>query len=189
MTQEARPLRADARRNRARVLDAAEAVLAAQGVGASMRAIAREANLGLGTIYRHFPTREALFQAILANRARRMIAHAAALREAPDPGEAFFGFFAALVAESARKKAMVDVLAAAGIDPKAGASSVAEAMREAIAALLGRAQRAGAVRADLGMAELLAILGGLCLGAERDPWPDEVRARVLAITFDGFRPR
>jgi len=86
MTEEAKPLRADARRNRARVLEAAEAVLARDGSAASIRAVAQQAGVGLGTIYRHFPTREALYEAILVDRLQRLAERSAALRKAEDAG-------------------------------------------------------------------------------------------------------
>ncbi|MFF2820480.1 TetR/AcrR family transcriptional regulator [Kitasatospora cineracea] len=185
---EGRPLRADARRNRARVLVAAETVLAREGLGASMRAIAQEAGVGLGTIYRHFPTQEDLYEAIIVDRAQRLLSQAAALLEAEDAGAAFFGFLTDIVVDATRRKGMADVLADAGIDIKAGMSEASSAMREAIQSLLTRAQQSGAVREDLLMPELLALLSALYMAAERNQWNVELRARTLAIVFDGCRP-
>ncbi|MFF8379334.1 TetR/AcrR family transcriptional regulator [Streptomyces sp. NPDC015661] len=191
MNAEDRPMRADARRNRVRVLRAAETVLAREGLGASMRSIAQEAGVGLGTIYRNFPTQEALYEAIIVERVQRLIDHAATLREAvdADAGDAFFGFFTEIVANSTRQRALADVLVEAGIDIKAGMSETGKAMREAVEALLARAQRAGAVREDLRMPELLALLSATCMAAERNQWDDALRARALGLLFDGFRPQ
>ncbi|MGW4895562.1 TetR/AcrR family transcriptional regulator [Kitasatospora sp. NPDC004240] len=189
MTEEARPLRADARRNRARVLEAAEAVLARDGSTASMRAVAQQAGLGLGTIYRHFPTQEALYEAILLDRMRRLAERSEALREAEDAGAAFFGFFTEIVDNASRMKAVADVLADAGVDVKAGLSEAGGTVRAAVEALLFRAQRAGAVREDLQPPELLALLGATCLAAERNQWEPGLRDRTLGIVFDGCRPR
>ncbi|MFC9399222.1 TetR/AcrR family transcriptional regulator [Streptomyces sp. NPDC057027] len=188
MTEEAKPLRADARRNRARVLEAAEAVLARDGVAASMRAVAQEAGVGLGTIYRHFPTRETLYEAILVARMERLIEHTPALREAEDAGAAFFGFFTDIVDNATRMRALADVLADAGIDAKAGLSEVGSAVRSAIETLLIRAQQEGAVREDLRMPELLTLLGAVCMAAERQQWEPELRDRTLGVVFDGCRP-
>ncbi|MFF1871192.1 TetR/AcrR family transcriptional regulator [Kitasatospora herbaricolor] len=188
MTEEARPLRADARRNRARVLEAAEAVLARDGVAASMRSVAQEAGVGLGTIYRHFPTRETLYEAVLVARMERLIENVPALREAGDAGAAFFGLFTDIVDNATRMRAVADVLADAGIDVKAGMSEVGSAVRSAIEVLLIRAQRKGAVRDDLRMPELLALLGAMCMAAERNQWDAELRDRALGVVFDGCRP-
>ncbi|MFE7599500.1 TetR/AcrR family transcriptional regulator [Streptomyces sp. NPDC057494] len=188
MTEEAKPLRADARRNRARVLEAAETVLARDGVAASMRAVAQDAGVGLGTIYRHFPTRETLYEAILVARMERLIEHAPALREAEDAGAAFFGFFTDIVDNATRMRALADVLADAGMDVKAGLSEVGSAVRSAVEALLIRAQQEGAVREDLRLPELLALLGAVCMAAERQQWEPELRDRTLRVVFDGCRP-
>lgn len=188
MAGEARPLRADAQRNRARVLEAAEVVLARDGLSAPMRTIAQHAGVGLGTIYRHFPTQEALYQAVIIDRTQRLIAEADALSAADDPGAAFFEFFTSIVVNATQKKTLADVLAEAGIDPKAEMADISRNMRNAVERLLVRAQKAGAVRRDLHMPELLALLAATCLAAERNQWSDELRARTLAVLFDGLRP-
>jgi len=172
-------MRADAERNRARVLAAAEEVLAAEGLGASMRTVAERAGVGLGTIYRHFPTQEVLYQAIVAERLRRLVESAAEL--------SFFDFFTAVVDTAARKKALADAIADAGLDPKAGLAGISGEMRAAIAALLLRAQQQGVVRPDVGMPELLALLAAASLAAERNQWEDDLRDRTLGVIFDGLR--
>jgi AcrR family transcriptional regulator len=187
VNDEARPQRADAARNRERVLAAAEAVLARDGLSASMRAIADHAGVGLGTIYRNFPTQEELFQAIVLRRTRALIAEAAQLADAPDPGQAFFGYFTRVVEHAMRTKAIADVLARAGIDPKSGMDGIGEDMRHAVGVLLGRAQQAGAVRPDLCMPELMAILTAVCMAAEHSQWDAPLRARTLTVVFDGLR--
>jgi AcrR family transcriptional regulator len=186
---ETRPQRADAARNRERVLASAEAVLARDGLSASMRAIAADAGVGLGTIYRNFPTQEALYQAIIVRRTKALIGEAADLAGAPDPGQAFFGYFTRVVEHAMRTKAIADLLARAGIDPKSGMAGVGDDMRHAVGALLARAQQAGAVRPDLRMPELMAILTATCMAAEHSQWDAQLRARTLAIVFDGMRPR
>jgi AcrR family transcriptional regulator len=184
-----RPRRADAERNRERVLAAAETVLARDGLSASMRAIAADAGVGLGTIYRNFPTQEALYQAIIVRRTKALIAEAAELTGAPDPGQAFFGYLTHVVEHATRTKAMTDLLARAGIDPKSGLAGVGRDMRRAVQTLLDGAQQAGAVRPDLHLPELMAILTGVCMAAEHNQWDTSLRTRTLAIVFDGMRPR
>src|SRR5580692_5857135 len=149
VNDEAPPRRADAARNRERVLASAEAVLARDGLSASMRAIAADAGVGLATIYRNFPTQEALYQAIIIRRIETLIAEAAELASAPDPGQAFFGYFTRVVEHAMSTKAIADLLVRAGIDPKPGMADIGRRMRHAVQALLDRAQQAGAVRPDL----------------------------------------
>jgi AcrR family transcriptional regulator len=189
MSGKVRPRRADAERNRERVLASAEAVLARDGLSASMRAVAVEAGVGVGTIYRNFPTQEALFQAIIVRRTEALIAAAARLAQAPDPGDAFFRYFTGVVEHATRTKAIADFLAEAGIDPKSGMADVGRQMRDAVQRLLVRAQKAGAVRPDLRLPELMAMLTGACLAAEHNQWDTELRATTLAIMFDGMRPQ
>jgi AcrR family transcriptional regulator len=144
--------------------------------------------VGLGTIYRHFPTQEALYQAVIIDRTQRLVAEADALSAAADPGAAFFAYFTGIVVNATQKKALADVLAEADIDPKAGMADIGRDMRNAVEKLLVRAQQAGAVRRDLHMSELLALLAATCMAAERNQWSDALRARTLAIVFDGLRP-
>jgi AcrR family transcriptional regulator len=98
-------LRADARRNRGRVLAAAEEVFAAEGVGAPTEAVARRAGVGIGTVFRHFPTKEALLEAVLVERLRGLAEHARAAAADPDAGGALFGFLEHVVTQSAAKNA------------------------------------------------------------------------------------
>ncbi|WP_204059691.1 helix-turn-helix domain-containing protein [Microbispora corallina] len=188
---EGRALRADARRNRARILEAAEAVFAAQGVSASTEDVARRAGVGIGTVFRHFPTKESLVEEVFLGRVRMLADKAAALSEA-DAGTAFFRFFAYAVEQAATQNAYADVLAEAaatggtGGEEGAAPSAVGRELAAALAELLARAQRAGAVRADMGVAELVALLIGASRAAEHVG--PEVRRHTLDIVFDGLRP-
>ncbi|GAB3970492.1 TetR/AcrR family transcriptional regulator [Actinoallomurus acanthiterrae] len=182
-----RPLRADALRNRARVLEAAEAVFAAHGTSVSTEEVARRAGVGIGTVFRHFPTKEALLEAVFITRLDRLAAEADALMGAEDPGEAFFAFFARVVGHAATKNAVTAALAEAGIDVRETTAETGRELRRALGALLRRAQDAGAVRPDIGLPEVLALLVGASQAAEHVAGDDEVRARTLAIVFDGLR--
>ncbi|MGW4697523.1 TetR/AcrR family transcriptional regulator [Kitasatospora cineracea] len=189
MSEKSRPLRTDARRNCERVLAAAEAVLARDGTTASMRAVAEAAGVGLGTIYRHFPTREALFEGIMAARMFQLTDSSSELAEAADAGEAFFRFFTAVVDNAGRMRALAEALADAGVDVKAGTAEAAAALRTALETLQERAQRRGDLRPDLRLPETLALLAAMCLAAEHRRWEPAARDRTLAVLFDGFRPR
>ena len=182
------PLRADARRNRARVLEAAEVVFAAEGLSAPVEEIAGRAGVGVGTVYRHFPTKVALFEAILVSRFERLTEAADSLGSARDAEAAFFGLFARMVEEAGSKKAFADALARAGVDVRAATSPAARELRTAFGALLARAQRAGAVREDVDVDRVMAVLAGACLAAERARWDRDLRDGALTIIFDGLRP-
>jgi AcrR family transcriptional regulator len=183
-----RPLRADARRNRARVLEAAETVFAADGLSAPVEQIARHAGVGIGTVYRHFPTKEALFEAILVSRFERLAEEADSLSSARDAGAAFFRLFTRMVEEAAAKKTFADPLARVGVDVKAATSSAGQELRRAFGALLTRAQQTGAVRDDVDVDQAMTVLAGACLAAEHANWDRHLQAGALAIVFDGLRP-
>jgi AcrR family transcriptional regulator len=186
-----RPLRADARRNRTRVLAAAEAVFAAKGTDASTEEVARAAGVGIGTVFRHFPTKEALLQAVFVDRLRRLTDQAVQLSTADDPGAAFFGFFTEMVAHSATKNAYADALTAAGIDIRDALGTGRDELLAAMGTLLRKAQDAGAVRADIGVPELIALLIGAARSAEAATEVSVVTpaasGRALEILFDGLR--
>jgi AcrR family transcriptional regulator len=184
-----RPPRADALRNRARVLEAAEAVFAARGTTASTEEVAREADVGIGTVFRHFPTKEALLEAVFVARLRRLAAEAEALASAADPGEAFFTFFGHVVGHAATKNTFGDALAEAGIDMRETTATVGKDLKRVLAALLARAQEAGAVRRDVGLPEVMTLLVGASRAAEHAAGDGAVRDRALAVVIDGLRGR
>ncbi|MEU7589862.1 helix-turn-helix domain-containing protein [Micromonospora sp. NPDC049230] len=181
-------IRSDAARNRAKVLEAAESVLGEQGPTARMDEIARRAGVGVGTVYRHFATKEALYAAIVSARVDLLLDEAARLRAAAEPATGFFTFFAQVVADAAGKKTLTDALRSAGIDVKAEQEDQRTRMREALAELLRDAQRVGAVRPDVDMPEILALLRGASMAAETGDYSGPVIDRSLAVLFDGLRP-
>lgn len=184
----ARSLRADARRNRARVLQAAQAAFAAEGPSVPLDEIARRAGVGPGTVHRHFPTKEALFEAVVRSRLKALMDDARALAAADDPGAAFFGFLSRVADEGLQKRDLVEVLRAAGLDPTAATAGISNELRRAINQLLTRAQEAGAVRDDVSIAELMAVLAGISVAIQHYGGDAGLPARVLAIVSDGLRP-
>jgi AcrR family transcriptional regulator len=179
------PLRADARRNRARVLEVAAQVFADEGLSVPVHEIARRAGVGTGTVSRHFPAKEDLFAAILVGRMEQLTRTADDLAAARDPGTAFFTLFAALVREGAANRGLAEALAGAGYDlERAGAAAgydVAGRLRN----LLARAQEAGTVRPEIDYADVKALLAG-CLA--RDGGDVAALGRVIAVVRDGLRP-
>jgi AcrR family transcriptional regulator len=183
-----KPLRADARRNRARLLDVAEAVFAARGTAVSTEEIAREAGVGIGTLFRHFPTKEALLTAVFVGRLHRLSAEAVALSDADDPGAAFFAFFTRVVRHAATKHDFAVALPSDDREVDALIASVREEVHGAFATLLARAQQAGTVRDDILVTDLLALMVGTARAIEYASANPDAQARTLAIVMDGLRP-
>jgi AcrR family transcriptional regulator len=187
MGSDPRPLRADAERNRRRILDAARAVFAEHGLGVGVDAVAREAGVGVGTLYRRFPTKEELLQAIVDDRVDELRTRLAALDATEDAWQAFTAAAEVLAGAAARDRGFFEALQEA-----AGVLKVPDCARhaslDAIAPFLARAQAAGAARADAVPLDVLT----LCSNAGRIPrWraeqePDLWR-RYLAIVLDGLR--
>ncbi|WP_426504098.1 TetR/AcrR family transcriptional regulator [Dactylosporangium sp. McL0621] len=175
--------RADAVRNRQRVLSAARAAFAEEGPGVSLDDVARRAGVGAGTVHRHFPTKDALFAAVIADRLAELAEVGAGLAGAPDPGLAFAGFFRRLAAEAAQNLA----LSAALTDPGEVIMDAGRDLEAAIAVLLRRAQESGAVRADVTTAELHAIIAGAVVMEQR--LPEASKGRGLQVLVDGLRAR
>jgi AcrR family transcriptional regulator len=182
-----RPQRADARTNRVRVLDAAEEVFGRGGESASTDEVARLAGVGIATVFRHFPTKAVLLEAVLTRRFERLRDRAEGLASADEPGRVFYDFFAHMVADAAGKIAIADALADAGGDAPGRAAQASDELKRAVGVLLGRAQEAGAVRKDIGLPELYALLIGASRAAAFAHLDENVQARALAIVFDGLR--
>ncbi|MFE2140796.1 TetR/AcrR family transcriptional regulator [Streptomyces sp. NPDC059456] len=187
-----RPLRADAARNRAKVLDVATEVFTTRGVGVPTEEIARAAGVGVGTLFRHFPTKEALLEAVMVRRLEAMAAMTAQLADQADPAdpaEAFFACFRLVVEQSAGKNEFAQALGAAGVDVHAALREPTEEIQARLAGLLSEAQRGGQVRPELGLPELLALLVGAGATLEQLGGDPAARERIFAVVFDGLRPR
>jgi AcrR family transcriptional regulator len=184
-----RPPRADALRNRARVLDAAEAVFAARGTTASTEEVAKAAGVGIGTVFRHFPTKTALLEAVFVAQLRRLTTEAESLASADDPGEAFFDFFTRVVGHAATKNAFSAALAEAGVDIQQSTAEAGPQLKQALDVLLTGAQEAGVVRGDVGLPEVMTLLVGASQAAERVGSDPGVRDRALSVVLDGLRGR
>lgn len=180
--------RVDARTNRERILDVAESVFGEGGRSASTEEVARRAEVGIATVFRHFPTKAALVEAVLVRRFERLRGHAEALLDTADAGTAFYDFFSHLVADAATKIAIGEALADLTSDTDGAAFAASLELRRAFGALLRRAQQAGAVRADAELPEVYALLVATSRAANQAHLDEEVRTRMLAIIFDGLTP-
>jgi AcrR family transcriptional regulator len=182
-----RPLRADARRNRERVLDAARECFARDGLDAQMDDIARAAQVGVGTVYRHFPTKEALAAAIAADHFDRLAASAREALEREDPWEGFSTFLRRSGSEQAGDRALAEVMAA---EPElmCDAASRRPDLHSALAELVDRAQAAGVLRPDLTPADvpmLICGVGRATLAGSKGPTMSP--RRYIEIVLDGLR--
>lgn len=187
MTEAVRRPRADAERNRARVLEAAHVVFAAGGADASLEAVAREAGVGIGTLYRHFPSRQALFDAVYRHEVQRLVELADALGSEP-PVEALRQWLYANVGFIATKKGMSAALAQVA---QAGSELMVvsvERLTQALGRLLDRASAAGEISMELAPGHLLRALVGLCYVQESPDWQESV-LRLVDVLIDGLVAR
>ncbi len=183
-----RALRADARRNRARILEVAAQVFATEGLTVPVHEIARRAGVGTGTVSRHFPTKQELFAAILLSRTEQLTSQADALAGREDPGTAFFRFFAILAHESAAHKGLAEALAGAGYDLETAAAHAGHDVSGRLRDLLVGAQQAGAVRTDIDYADVKALMAG-CLAREGGNTDGTALDRIITVIGEGLRTR
>lgn len=184
-----RALRADARRNRERVLEAAQEAFARDGLAVPIDEIAGRAGVGVGTVYRHFPTKEALFEAIVYSRFEKLVAAARSRAGAEDAGAALFEYLTLMTREGKAKRDLLEALAGNGTDVKCALGDLSTELRVAIERLLVRAQQARAVRDDIGVAELMAIMAGAFLALEHGAGGAASPDLVMEIVYDGLRGR
>jgi len=187
MTPGARPLRADAARNRDKLLAAAAAVFGERGLDAPLEEIARRARVSIGTLYNHFPTREALFGAILPQRLAALDRIAEAALEDPDPWNGFTGFLEGMFALQAEDHGLNDALALRfPVSPE-----VIEACNNGFQhtdRIIKRAQESGRLRADFGPSDLATVIWAMSqvihesMGVAPQAW-----RRCLAFFLDGLR--
>lgn len=184
---ETRRMRADAVVNRQRILDAAEVVFSAEGVSVPIDRVAERAGVGVGTVYRHFPTKEDLFEAIVITRLEDLLEIGRAEVTAPVPGAALFSYLQQFARQASAKHDLFDAMGAAGIDFKARCAGKLSEMKECIGLLLARAQEAGVVRRDMSVDELIGLVMGTCQAAAQAGLGDDACQHMVGIVCDGIR--
>lgn len=179
---ESRPRRADAVRNREKVIVAARKAMAAKGLEVQMEEIARRAKVGVGTVYRHFPNKEDLIEALARDRFVRLAELADAALEREDAAEAFVEFMREAAAIQVADRALSEVLVSRPDTMRRAAESVDMLARTA--KVIGRAQESGFVRADAEPEDvpmMMCALAGACNNPMSDP------ERYIGIVIDGMR--
>jgi AcrR family transcriptional regulator len=178
-------LRADAARNRARVLEVAYETFAAEGLAVPIDEIARRAGVGAGTVYRHFPTKEDLYRAVVEDRMLRIVDEGRALLANEEPGQALFVFLQSMILEwGATDRGLTDALAGLGIDIKAAVPEAEEAFLALLGDLLRAAQNTGTVRRDLDVRDLKALMVG---AQAMQSYNADAAERLTEVVLDGLR--
>jgi AcrR family transcriptional regulator len=181
--QPGRPLRADAQRNRARILEVAAEAFAAEGLSVPVHEIARRTGVGTGTVSRHFPTKESLIEAVLVDRMQQLALQAAELAATEDPGTAFRAFFSTVAHVGVTHRGLAESLIGAGYPLMAEADRAGLNPKISLEALLTAAQQAGAIRLDIAFPQVKALLDACCLVGDESVLPP-----MIDVICTGLRP-
>ncbi len=181
-------MRADAERNKKLIVEAAREVFATAGLAAPIDEIAQRAGVGTGTLYRHFPTKEALFEAVVIGRVEDLVEEARRLIAGNDPETAFFKLFSKLVQHGDGHKDLMDALGKQSFDIQKAVPGLLAEMWTGVGQLLEQAQQVGTVRRDVQLSHVQALVSAVCtadlqgggLGFDRVVW---------TVISDGLRPK
>src|SRR6202158_6591427 len=187
-TATVRKPRADAIRNRERGLEAAKAVFSAGGPERSREAVRSRAGVGIGTLYRHFPTREALFEAVYRREVQQLGDLAEQLKSEAEPVDALRRWLRSNVEFVATKKGMSAALALAVQSSSELTAYSFDRLTKAVGGLLDRAVAAGEIRSDISPEDLLRALVGMCYMHDQPGWQKRV-LRLVDVFIDGLRIR
>jgi AcrR family transcriptional regulator len=182
-------MRADAQRNHNKILEAAEEVFARDGVAVPIDVVAERAGVGIGTLYRHFPTKEALFEAIVAARLAELIdtSDVYVRRADTDPKGAFNSFLQEFARQAAAKQHLFEALELAGLDFEATFADSVDVLLERVEELRRRAAEAGAIRADIQVQDIMTLVMGSCKFAGHAGSDAESLQRCVGIVIAGLQ--
>jgi AcrR family transcriptional regulator len=182
----ARALRADAQRNRDALLESAAAAFAEHGVDASLEDVARRAGVGIGTLYRHFPTRDALVEAAYRRGVEQLCDAAESLLAEQPADQALENWMLHFVGYVATKRGLAATLKLAGDTHSELFAYVHERIFGAIASLIAAAEATGRIRRDVDGGDLIRALGGICMVSDQAGWQAQAR-RLVSLLMDGLR--
>lgn len=180
-------IRADARRNREAILQVARVAIARDGTEASLRSIARAAGVGLGTLYRHFPTRDALLQEILQSSFDDLTQRSEALALTKGPLEALENWVDELVASTSTHQGLAASMVDKLRDPASSLHDACASVRHSGAKLLRRAQEADLVRRDMEGADLMSLVSAIAWLSDREELTPERRRHLLNLIMEGLK--
>jgi AcrR family transcriptional regulator len=184
----ARKPRADSARNRQLLIDAAKLAFADVGMSVSLEEIARRAGVGIGTLYRHFPSREAVVEAVYRREVEQLAEAVPLLLETTSAGEALHRWMHLFIDYIATKRLIAPSLSAAPGGASTLYASSAQLIQDAVATLVRRALEVGEVRQDTDPSDLLRAMVGVCYGNPVEGWEASAR-RLIDILMDGLRCR
>jgi AcrR family transcriptional regulator len=187
MAEEGRKPRADGLRNRERLIDVAKLAFAEIGPNVSLEEIARRAEVGIGTLYRHFPTRDDIIAAVYRREVTQLADAAKRLLETRPAGEALHEWLRLFVDYIATKKVIAPALASMTGGTSALYESSIDLMKGAIADLVERAIAAGDIRPDVEPFDLVQALGSFAMGVSTSPGWETRTLRLIDILMDGLR--
>lgn len=179
--------RADARRNRAKMLSAAGEAFAQQGLDVPLGEIARRAGVGAGTVYRHFPTKQALLEAVFVQHLEELVASGERRMARFAPTPAFFGFLLDVVQKSDRRGHICEVVAEDASWPRPMLRASVQRFRQVLTALLHAAQRSGGVRADVSPDDVVSLTAG-CASMVAARGDRAAGFRLVQLILEGLRP-
>jgi AcrR family transcriptional regulator len=184
-----KPMRADALRNREKILEAAEEIFAVDGVTVPIDVVAERAGVGVGTLYRHFPSKEALYEAIIVMRVDDIIRTADVVVHDTemDPSTALYIFLREFARMASAKKDLFEALEQSGVDIKAHFEDRVGELLSRMDVLRQRATEAGALRADVETEDIMNLVMGTCHAAAQSGKIDEVRERLMTILIAGLQ--
>lgn len=183
------PTRADARRNYDRLLTAARDAFRTRGADTSLDDIARAAGVGSATLYRHFPTREALLDAVARDWIDEMLIQGRELLDDPSPGDALDLWLRAIIEHNRTYAGLSAAMVTSYQDPDSALHPTCAAMNGSARALLDRAQAAGVVRDDVRLDDLMRLVHGITSATEGITGDEDVAGRLLALAMNGMRAR
>ncbi|MFC9648789.1 TetR/AcrR family transcriptional regulator [Streptomyces sp. NPDC059892] len=182
-----RPVRADARRNREKLLTVARAAFAAADDTVALESVAREAGVGIGTLYRHFPTREALVEAVYAAELDAVATSAPGLLDELPPEAALRAWMDRYAGFVATKRGMIDTLRTGWASGRIATPTTRERVTAAIGTILAEGARTGSLRADVDPEDVTTMLLGVFLSTAAGDTPERT-GRLLDLVVDALRP-
>ncbi len=182
-------MRADAERNKKLIVQAARKVFATAGLAAPIDEIAERAGVGTGTLYRHFPTKEALFEAVVIGRVEDLVEEARRLLASNDPKTAFFKLLSQLVQHGDGHKDLMDALGQQSFDIQKAVPGLLAKMWNAVGQLLKQAQQVGTVRRDVKLSHVQALVTAACTAIDQQGDGDGADQVVWTVISDGLRPK